>query len=65
VGGAPLKVQFPRLFDLAQDKGTTVSEMEGRGWGIGGGAWVWRRRLMAWEEETVTECATLLSDIVL
>jgi hypothetical protein len=36
-----------------------------RWWEVGGGAWVWRRRLLAWEEETVTECATLLSDIVL
>jgi hypothetical protein len=26
---------------------------------------VWRRHLLAWEEETVTECAALLSDIVL
>ena len=31
VGGAPLHVQFPRLFDLA------VREMEGRGWAVDGG----------------------------
>jgi hypothetical protein len=42
-----------------------VSEMEERGWAVGGGAWVWRRRLLAWEEEAVTECVALLSDIVL
>jgi len=65
MGGPPLKVQFPRLFELTQDKGALVSEMEERGWAIGGGVWVWRRRLLAWEEETVTECAALLSDIVL
>jgi hypothetical protein len=42
-----------------------VGEMEGRGWGIGGGAWVWRRRLFAWEEESVRECYLLLHNIVL
>jgi hypothetical protein len=30
-----------------------------------GGAWVWRRRLFAWEEECVRECSVLLHDIVL
>jgi len=65
VGGAPLRVQFPRLFDLALDKGATAREMEEIGWGVGGGAWVRRRLLLAWEEENVTDCATLLSDIVL
>jgi hypothetical protein len=47
VGGAPHRVQFPRLFDLATDKGATVREMVERGWEVGGGAWVWRRRLLA------------------
>lgn len=53
VGEAPLKVQFPHLFDITQDKETSVSEMEERGWVVGGGAWVWRRSLLAWEEEVV------------
>ena len=65
MGGAPIRVQFSRLFDLIQDKGATVREMEEKGWAVGGGAWVWRRRLLAWEELSVMECATLLSDIVL
>ena len=65
VGGAPSRVQFPRLFNLTQDKGATVREMEEKGWAIGGGVWVWRRRLLAWEEEFVTECAALLFDIIL
>jgi len=39
--------------------------MASRGWGVGGGAWVWRRRLFAWEEECVTKCCALLHDIVL
>jgi len=58
-------VQFPRLFDLTLDKGVSVREMVERGWAVGGGAWYWRRRLMAWEEEVVRECVTLLADIVL
>ncbi|GAU11374.1 hypothetical protein TSUD_343650 [Trifolium subterraneum] len=35
------------------------------GWGIGGEAWKWRRRLFAWEEELVLECIARLSNIVL
>jgi hypothetical protein len=32
------------------------------GWGW---CWMWRRRLLAWEEECVTECSALLHNIVL
>ncbi|KEH33269.1 hypothetical protein MTR_3g434770 [Medicago truncatula] len=39
--------------------------MESRGWADGGGAWEWRRRLLAWEEELVSECASLLHNVVL
>jgi hypothetical protein len=39
--------------------------MEGRGWGIQGGAWVWRRSLFAWEEDSVRECSVLLHNFVL
>jgi hypothetical protein len=42
-----------------------VGDMEGRGWGIDGGAWVWRHRLFAWEEESVREYSLLLHNIVL
>jgi len=42
-----------------------VEVMASRGWGVGGGAWVWMRRLFAWEEECVMECCALLHDIVL
>ena len=65
VGGAPLRVQFPRLFDLAENRGVTVREMASRGRGVGGGAWEWRRHLLAWEEDSVMECSTLLSNVVL
>jgi len=65
VGGIPLWDRFPRLFSLAEDRWATVAEMEGRGWTVGGGVWVCRRRLFAWEEESVVECATFLHNIVL
>ncbi|PNX61064.1 helicase-like protein, partial [Trifolium pratense] len=35
------------------------------GWGADGEAWVWRRRLRAWEEESLRECQLLLLDISL
>ena len=65
VGGVPLHMRFSRLFNLAENKRVTVSEMTGRGWVVGGDAWEWRRRLLAWEEELVTECSTLPCNIVL
>jgi hypothetical protein len=33
--------------------------------GGGGGAWVWRCRLLAWEEEETRECTILLLNVVL
>ena len=63
--GVPLRERFPRLFDLAMDIWVSVEEMARHGWEEGGGAWVWRRRLFAWEEECVRECSVLLHDIVL
>lgn len=65
MGGVPLWVRFPRLFYLADDKGVSVEVMARRGWEVGGGVWVWMRRLFAWEEESVRECSALLHDIVL
>lgn len=35
------------------------------GWGEGGEACLWRRRLLAWEEESVRECLLLLHNIVM
>ena len=58
-------MQFPRLFELSENKGMIVKKMADGGWGVGGGAWVWRRRLLAWEEESLSECSSLLCDIVL
>ncbi|XP_024640667.1 uncharacterized protein [Medicago truncatula] len=35
------------------------------GWEEGGGGWRWRRRLFAWEEDSVRECVNLLNNIIL
>jgi len=43
----------------------TVAQMFDLGWDEGGEAWKWRKRLLAWKEDTVEECRTLLLTIVL
>ena len=65
LGDVPFRTRFSRLFDLATNKLCTVAEMSALGWGIGGEAWMWRRRLWAWEEELLEECCHLLKDVVL
>ncbi|GAU29725.1 hypothetical protein TSUD_392130 [Trifolium subterraneum] len=39
--------------------------MFGLGWGVGGEAWKWRQRLLAWEEELVVECVDRLFSVSL
>jgi len=41
VGESPLRYKYPRLFDLAVNKDSTVAEMERERWEDGGEAWVW------------------------
>jgi hypothetical protein len=65
VGDSPLRFKFPRLFDLALNKECSVEEMVRIELGEGGEAHLWRRRLLAWEEESVRECSLLLHNIVL
>jgi len=65
VGEMPLRIKFPRLFDLAINKESTVEEMASLGWEVEGRAWEWRRRLLAWEEDSVKECSEMLHNIVL
>ncbi|MCI03096.1 heat-shock protein [Trifolium medium] len=65
LGSVPLSVRFRRLFDLSLNRSSTVAVMSELGWGVGGAAWLWRRRLWAWEEEMLEECRSLLFDIVL
>ncbi|XP_024628614.1 uncharacterized protein [Medicago truncatula] len=65
LGGVPLKIQFSHLYDLAVHKECSVADIERWGWVEGGNGWVWRRRLLAWEEESMRECITLLVNIVL
>jgi len=65
VGGIVLSVWFSRLYDLSVNKNRTVEEMFEKGWGEGGGASEWRRRLWDWEEMLVEECRLLLANVVL
>ncbi|GAU16239.1 hypothetical protein TSUD_298710 [Trifolium subterraneum] len=65
LGGVPLCERFGRLFDLAENKSSTVAEMSFLGWGYEGEAWEWRRQLSAWEEEMLGECQILLLDFIL
>ena len=61
----PLSLKFPRLFHLPVNKDCSVEEMTNLGWEVGGRAWVWRRRLLAWEEDSVKDCTLLLHNVVL
>ena len=65
IGEIPVRLKFPRLFDLSECKESAVEEMSRLRWEEEGLAWVWRRRLLAWEEESVRECCALLYNIVL
>jgi hypothetical protein len=65
VGDSPLRIKFPRLFDLAVNKECLVAKMEREGWEEGGRAWLWRRRSLAWEEDSVRECIVLFNNVVL
>jgi hypothetical protein len=58
-----LRDRFSRLFELSTLKGKCVSAMCNLGWGRDGGAWQWRRRLFAWEEELVGEISLLLDNV--
>lgn len=45
LGDVPFRTLFSHLFDLANNKMSTVAEMCGLGWEVGGETWSWRRRL--------------------
>ncbi|XP_045810560.1 uncharacterized protein LOC123905002 [Trifolium pratense] len=59
-----LRERFGRLFALAKTKSHSVAEMFALGWRADEEAWVWRRRLRAWEE-LLRESQFLLLDISL
>ncbi|KEH35150.1 hypothetical protein MTR_3g081050 [Medicago truncatula] len=65
IGGSPLCVQFPRLFDLAENKTITVASLFSLGTEQDGEGWSWRRRLWACEENMLEDCRALLFDISL
>jgi len=65
VGTVSLMERFRRLFDLSVHQNLMVGAMHALGWGEDGGAWRWRRRLFAWEEDLTVEIRNLLSNITL
>jgi len=65
IGGVPLSVRFPRLFDLSENKTITMANLFSLGRMQDGEGWSWRRRLWAWEEDLVEECRALLFDVFL
>ena len=65
VGELPLRDRFSRLYELPLLKGETVAAMRALGWEEEGEAWRWRRRLFAWEEESVGELRLLLQNVSL
>jgi len=65
VGELSLPDRFSRLYELSLLKGETVAAMRSLGWEEEGEAWRWRRRLFAWEEESVGELRLLLQNVSL
>jgi len=65
VGEIPLKLKFPSLFDLSVVKECSVEEMRRCLGAVDGRERLWRRRLLAWAEESVGECLVLLLNLVL
>jgi len=64
-GRVSFSVRYSRLFELSAFKGESVLGMSQLGWGEGGEAWRWRRRLFVWEEEMVGELILLLANVTL
>jgi hypothetical protein len=65
LGRVSFSVRYSRLYDLTVLKGELVFQLSQLGWGENGGAWSWRRRLFAWEEELVRELILLLGNVTL
>lgn len=65
LGEVLFSVRFSRLYDLMVFKGESVFDMSQLGWGEEGGAWRWRHRLLALEEELVGELILLLQIVTL
>ena len=64
-GDEVLCIRFRRLFDLSNNKWTSVADIKRLGWGEGRSAWRWRRSLSAWEEKLLVECQVLLREVPL
>ena len=64
IGDVPLRMRFPRLFDLSTNKYSSVADMCMLGWEEEGEAWSWRRRSWALEEDLLEECRALIDNVV-
>lgn len=65
LGELSLRDRFSRLYELSLFKGESVATMKALGWDEAGEAWKWKRRLFAWEEESVAELTLLLHNVSL
>lgn len=65
LNGIRLKVRFSMLFNLAENKMASFTEMNELGWWENGEAWKWRGRFHVWENELVGECIERLTSFVL
>lgn len=65
LGELSLRDRFSRLYELSLFKEESVATMKALGWDEAGEAWKWRRRLFAWEEESVAELTLLLHNVSL
>jgi hypothetical protein len=61
--GGVLRDRFRRLFEPSVDPDVSVAAMRRDGWEVDKVGWRWRRRLFAWEEEPLIDCARLLDNI--
>ncbi|KAK7410878.1 hypothetical protein VNO78_02073 [Psophocarpus tetragonolobus] len=62
IGDTSLSLQFPRLYGLAADKGTTVFDKREVS---GGWVWEWRRQLFVWETEQLRLLQSRLQQVTL
>lgn len=65
LGELSLRDRFSRLYELSLFKEESVATMKALVWDEAGEAWKWRRRLFAWEEESVAELTLLLHNVSL
>jgi hypothetical protein len=65
IGNDPLKVTFPRLYSLSNQKESKVADFVDMREGANVWTFVWRRNLFQWEQELVLHLTNLLDSVVL